>query len=61
MRDEEGRVCKGGVISCQPAFVTSISSQGVEVAQKCHFPYVLFHELVQCEECGFVPLVDEAC
>ena len=51
MRDEEGRVCKGGVISCQPAFVTSISSQGVEVAQKCHFSYVLFHEFVQCEEC----------
>ena len=34
VRDEEGRVCKGGVISCQPAFVASIPSQGVEVAQK---------------------------
>ena len=61
VRDEEGRVCKGGVISCQPAFVASIPSQGVEVAQKCRFLYVLFHEFVQCEECWFVSLVDEAC
>ena len=61
VRDEEGWVGKGGIISRQPDFVAHIPSQGVEVAKKCRFLYVLFHELVQCEECGFVSLVDEAC
>ena len=37
VRDEEGWVSKGGIISCQPDFVTPIPSQGVEVAQKCRF------------------------
>ena len=61
VRDEEGWVGKGGIISGQPDLVAPVPSQGVEVAQKCRFLYVLLHELVQCEECGFVPLVDEAC
>ena len=61
VRDEEGRVGKGGVISCQPDLVTPIPSQGVEVAQESRFLYVLLHEFVQCEECGFVSLIDEAC
>ena len=34
VRDEEGRIGKGGVISCQPDLVAPIPSQGVEVAQK---------------------------
>ncbi len=34
VRDEEGRVGKGGVISCQPDLVAPISSKGVEVAQE---------------------------
>ena len=61
MRDEGGRVCKGGVISGQPDLVAPIPSQRVEVAQKSRFLDVLLHELVQCEGCGFVSLVDEAC
>ena len=61
VRDEEGWVGKGGIISGQPDLVAPIPSQGVEVAQKCRFLYVLLHEFVQCEECGFVSLVDEAC
>ena len=61
MRDEEGWVGKGGIISGQPDLVAPIPSQRVEVAQKCRFLNVLLHEFVQCEECGFVSLVDEAC
>ena len=34
VRDEEGRVGKGGVISCQPDLVAPIPSKGVEVAQE---------------------------
>ena len=37
VRDEEGWVGKGGIISGQPDLVTPIPSQGVEVAQKCRF------------------------
>ena len=61
VRDEEWWVGKGGIISGQPDLVAPIPSQRVEVAQKCRFLYVLLHEFVQCEECGFVSLVDEAC
>ena len=61
VRDEEGRVGKGGIVSCQPDLVTSIPSQGVEVAQESQFLYVLLQEFVECDECGFVSLVDEAC
>ena len=61
VRDEEGWVSKGGIISCQPDFVTPIPSQGVEVAQESRFLYVLLQEFVECDECGFVSLVDEAC
>ena len=52
VRDEEGRVGKGGVISPQPDLVAPIPSQGVEVAQKSRFLYVLLHEFVQCEDCS---------
>ena len=34
VRDEEGRIGKGGVISCQPDLVAPIPSKGVEVAQE---------------------------
>ena len=34
VRDEEGWVGKGGIISGQPDLVAPIPSQGVEVAQK---------------------------
>ena len=61
VRDEEGRVGKGGIVSCQPDLVTPIPSQGVEVAQESRFLYVLLQEFVECDECGFVSLVDEAC
>ena len=37
MRDEEGRVGKGVVISCQPDLVASVPSQRVEVAQESGF------------------------
>ena len=37
VRDEEGWVGKGGIISCQPDLVASIPCKGVEVAQICRF------------------------
>ena len=56
MRDEEGRVGKGGVLSCQPDLVAAIPSQRVQVAGSFH---VLLHECVQCCQCGFVSLANK--
>ena len=55
------RVGKGGVISPKPEVVGPIPSQGVWVAEKSRFLYVLLHAFEQCEECGFVSLIDEVC
>ena len=57
MRDEEGRVGKGGVLSCQPDLVAAIPSQ--RVAEKSGSFHVLLHECVQCCQCGFVSLANK--
>ena len=56
MRDEEGRVGKGGVLSCQPDLVAAIPSQRVQVAEESGSFHVLLHECVQC---GFVSLANK--
>ena len=59
MRDEEGRVGKGGVLSCQPDLVAAIPSQRVQVAEESGSFHVLLHECVQCCQCGFVSLANK--
>ena len=59
IRDEIGRVSKGGNISCQPDRVAPTPSQRVQVAKECLSFNVLLYDCVQCCQCGFIPLANK--
>ena len=56
---KEGGLSKSRIFSCQPDLVAAIPGQRVQVAQETRLFDILLHQLVQCNQCGFISLADK--